>query len=148
MKLSAGMWIVVLDGARGMVLVNEGTALEPRLALHRRFAQSNPPAHEQGPDRPGRLNDSSGNTSAVEIPDPHQKGEDQFVADIVADLEKAAVAGTFDRIVIAAPPVALGVMRKAIGPEVKRRTVKEIPADYVKLPMHDIAAAVAKSLES
>lgn len=148
MKLAASMWVAVLDGAHGLILVNEGTAETPRLTVRRRYDQENPPSHEQGRDQPGRVHEFTGqHRSSVEAPDPHQKAEDRFVAAIAADLEKEAAAEAFERIVIAAPPVALGVMRKAIGPELQRRIVKEISADYVKTPVADIVIAVEKALD-
>lgn len=148
MKLAAGMWVAVIDGARGLILVNEGTALEPKLAVRQSYHQDNPPTHEQGRAKPPRAFDANGtHRSALETPDLHQRAEDEFVAGIVADLEKAAVADAFDKIVIVAPPVALGTIRKAFGNALKPKIVKEISADYVKKPVTDIAAAVQKALE-
>ncbi len=42
MKLKQGLWILVADGARASVFVNEGTAFEPRLQTVRTYAQDNP----------------------------------------------------------------------------------------------------------
>ena len=148
MKLATGMWVAVLDGARGLILVNEGSALEPKLSVKQSYSQDNPPTHEQGRDKPPRAFDSNGtHRSAMEAPDLHQKAEDRFVAGVMADLEKAAVADAFDKIVIVAPPVALGTIRKAFGSALKPKIVKEISADYVKKPVTDIAAAVQEALE-
>ena len=148
MKLAAKTWVAVLDGAHGLILVNEGTAVAPQLALRRRLAQDNPPSREQGRDQPGRVHESMGeHRSSVEAPDPHQKAEDRFVSQIAADLEIDAAAGHFDHIVIVAPPVALGVMRKAFGAELRRRIAKEIAADYTKHPLPAITAAIEKALE-
>lgn len=147
MKLAANMWVAVIDGAHGLILVNEGTAAVPRLAMRRRLEQANPPSHMQGRDHPGRVHESMGqHRSSVEAPDPHQKAEDRFVAGVAAELESDALAGGFDHIVIVAPPVALGVLRKAYGPELQRRISREIAADYVKLPIPEITVAVAKAM--
>lgn len=149
MKLAARMWVAVVDGSHGIILVNEGTALAPRLVVHKRYDQANPSTHEQGRDHPGRVHESKGqHRSSVEVPDLHQRAEDRFVQGIAADLEKLAAAKSFEHIVIVAPPVALGVMRKAFGHEVQRCIAKEIAADYVKKPLADIALAVAKSFDS
>lgn len=148
MKLAAKTWVAVVDGAHGIIFVNEGSAVEPRLAVRKRYGQDNPPSHQQGRDQPGRVHESMGqHRSSVEAPDPHQKAEDRFVTDIVADLEKEAAAKGFEHIVIVAPPVALGVMRKAFGHELQRRIAKEIAADYVKMPVDQITASVVKALD-
>lgn len=148
MKLATNMWVVVLDGAKGLILVNEGTALEPRLKVVRTFQQENPATHEQGRDKPGRMNDSIGqHKSSMEAPDLHQRAEDEFVAGVMAELEKEAAKGAFDKLVLVAPPVALGTVRKEIGAQLKPKIVKEISADYVKKPVADIAKAVQKALE-
>lgn len=149
MKLAADTWVAVLDGARGLILVNQGTAVEPRLATRQVFHQDNPPAHEQGRDRPGRYPDPGGqHRSAVEIPDPHKKAETRFVDQIVQALDKEAASGAFERIVIVAPPVALGDVRKAAGDALRARIIKEIAADWVKMPVPDITAALVKALEA
>ena len=148
MKLASNMWVAVVDGARGLILKNEGTAMAPQLTVLRSYAIDNPMSHEQGRDRPGRFNDASGaHRSSVEIPDPHQKVEDRFVTGIIAELAEDAADGAFDKIVIVAPPVALGVMRKEIGGKLAGLIVKEIAADYVKMPVPEIAKAVQRSLE-
>ena len=148
MKIAAKMWVVVLDGANALFLVNEGNALEPNLRVLRRYDAPNPKSHEMGRDHPGRVHESTGqHRSSVEIPDPHQKAEDSFVTGLAQELEKEAASGAFEHIVIAAPPVALGVLRKAIGPELQRRITKEIAADYTKHTLPAITAAIEKALE-
>lgn len=148
MKLSANMWIAVLDGSKAIVMVNDGTALEPRLSVLHTLAQDNPPTHEQGRDRPGRLSDMSGqHKSSMEAPDLHQRAENAFIAELMKVLEHHAEKGAFEKIVLAAPPVALGMLRREVGHALKPRIVKEIAADYVKMPTQDIARAVRKALE-
>jgi protein required for attachment to host cells len=148
MKLATNMWIAVIDGAKAIVMVNEGTAFEPRLKVLRTMTQDNPPTRDQGRDRPGRMNDMSGpHKSSMEAPDLHQRAEDAFIADVMDALERHAEKGAFEKIVLAAPPVALGTVRKQVGAHLKPRIVKEISADYVKMPTQDIAKAVEKVLE-
>lgn len=149
MKIAADMWIAVVDGGKGLVLVNEGNALEPKLVVRRVEGFDNPPTHEQGRDQPPRAFDAGGtHRSAIETPDLHQKAEDQFVQDFVRVLAAEAAAGAFDQIVIAAPPVALGELRRHVTPDLAKRIVKEIAADYVKMPVADITKAVAKALQA
>ena len=96
MKIKSGMWIVVADGSRGLVLVNEGDALEPSLKVIRVYEQDNPKTSEQGRDRPARSFQSfSDHRSAMAGPDLHRRAEDRFVEQIITDLAKDAEAGAF-----------------------------------------------------
>ena len=148
MKLATDMWIAVIDGAKAIVMVNEGTAFEPRLKVLQTMAHDNPPTRAQGRDRPGRMNDAGpGHKSSMEAPDLHQRAEADFIADVMDAIERHAEKGAFDKIVLAAPPVAMGTVRKEIGAHLKSRIVKEITADYVKMPVTDIAKAVERALE-
>lgn len=150
MKLKQGLWILVADGARASVFVNEGTAFEPRLQTVRTYAQDNPKTSEQGRDKPPRTFDSASTDrrSAFETPDLHQRAEDRFVDGIMADLAKDAADGAFELVVIAAPPVALCAMRKAATASLEQRIALWIDKDLTKEPIPRITDAVVKALES
>lgn len=148
MKLKAGMWVVVADGARGLVLVNENTALEPQLRVIRTYSQDNPKTSEQGRDKPGRAFESTGTRrSATEAPDLHQRAEDRFLAGIAADLDKDVASKAFDHAVVVAPPVALGELRRVAGSDLAGRVVAWIDKDLTKEPIEHITKAVVKALE-
>lgn len=148
MKLAAKTWVLVVDGARGLVLVNEGTAAEPRLETHKTYHLDNSATHEQGRDRPGRVHESTGaRRSATETPDLHQRAEDRFVEGILAELAREAAAGAFKKLVIVAPPIALGKARKSLDPKLAALVVEEIAADYTKMAVPEITAAVVKAME-
>lgn len=140
--------ILVTDGAKALVLRNEGDAITPELKRVRDYSQENPPSRDQGSDKPGRTNDSMGRRSAMEIPDLHQVAEDRFIANIVADMEKDLRAGDFESLIVVAPPVALGVYRKAASPALGKVTVMEIDKDLTKHTSADIATLVTKALEA
>jgi protein required for attachment to host cells len=148
MKIKSGMWIVVADGARGLVLVNEGDALEPSLKVIRVYEQDNPKTSEQGRDRPARSFQSfSDHRSAIAGPDLHRRAEDRFVEQIITDLTRDSEAGAFDDLVIVAPPVALGEMRKAASGNLEKKIVASLDKDLTGHPVPEITAAVAKALE-
>jgi len=148
MKIKSGMWIVVADGARGLVLVNEGNALEPELKVVRVYEQDNPKTSDQGRDKPPRSFQSfSDSRSSIATTDLHQRAEDRFVDQIVADLAKDSAAGAFDDLVIVAPPAALGEMRKAAHGALAKQIVATLDKDLTAHTIPDITAAVAKALE-
>jgi protein required for attachment to host cells len=140
--------VLVTDGGRALVLRNEGDAVTPDLRLVRSYAQENPPAREQGRDKPPRTNDSLGRRSAMEAPDPHQVAEDRFVSQIADDMERDLRAGEFETLIVAAPPVALGVYRKVASPALARVTVLEMGKDLTRHPPSDIATLVMRALEA
>ena len=136
------------DGARGLIFVNDGTALEPELKIVRTYGQDNPKTSDQGRDKPGRTFESVGTRrSSNEAPDLHQRAEDDFVAGIMRDLEKDASSGAFDEIIVAAPPVALGTIRKVAAKLLTERVAFWIDKDLTKEPALQIARLVVKALE-
>lgn len=148
MMLKQGFWVVVADGARATVFVNEGTAFEPRLQTVRSYAQDNPKTSELGDDKPGRAFESTGSRrSSVEAPDLHRRAEDRFVDGIMVDLAKDAAENAFEHVVIVAPPVALGEMRKAADPHLQSRIAMWIDKDLTKEPIPKLTEAVVKALE-
>ena len=147
-RLKTGDWVVVADGARGIVLVNDGTALEPSLSTVRTYGQDNPKTSEQGRDKPPRTFESVGTRrSAAEGPDLHQRAEDRFVADIIADLARDANGNAFANVVIVAPPAALGEMRKVASDGLSARVSAWIDKDLTKEPVPSITKAVIRALE-
>jgi protein required for attachment to host cells len=140
--------VLVTDGARAIVLRNEGDAVTPDLRTVRTHSDKTPAAHDLGPDKPGRTNASTGQISAMEIPDPHQQAEDRFVAGVAAEMERDLRAGEFATLIVVAPPVALGAYRKAVSPAVAKVTLLEIDKDLTRHPAADIAKHVIKALEA
>ena len=75
-KLKHGIWVVVADGEKALFLENKGDGLYPDFVVVQEFAEENPPAREQGSDRPGRFNDGpSPHRSAVADTDWRLQGD-------------------------------------------------------------------------
>jgi protein required for attachment to host cells len=125
--LEHGIWVLVADGEKALFLRNEGDAEYPNLQVVREMNEANPPTHDQGTDRPGRLNDASGDhRSAVEETDWHRIAKERFADEIAERLYRMAHRGDFEKIVLVAPPVVLGEMRHKLHKEVEDRIVGEI----------------------
>ena len=139
--------VLIADGARALVLRNEGDAVSPNLKLVKSYGQDNPPTHEQGADKPGRTNDSLGRRSAMEATDYHRLAEDKFIQQVADDMAKDLAAGAFTELVVVAPPIALGEYRKAASPVLAKATIREIDKDLTKHPVGEIEKLVAKALE-
>jgi protein required for attachment to host cells len=139
-------WILVADGARALLIRNEGSATRPKFALIRRYEQENPTTREQGTDRPGRTNDATTHKSAMEPTDWHQIAEDRFVHEIAEVISTAFERHEFDALVIAAPPIALGEMRKALPDQIRDHVLTEINKDLTHLPLQDLEKVIPKHL--
>jgi protein required for attachment to host cells len=138
-RLKHGAWIVIADGEKALFLQNKGDGLYPDLEVIREIEEENPPTRDQGSDRPGRFNDGpSPHKSAVADTDWHRVAKERFADEIAAKLYKAAHRGDFDQIVLVAPPLVLGEMRKKLHKEVADMVVAEVPKTLTNHPMPEI----------
>jgi protein required for attachment to host cells len=80
MKIAAGTWIVVCDGAKALVLENAGDEKFPNLRTREVFEEPHASTHAQGTDAPGRAQSSTGpGRSAVGQTDWHDQEERRFL---------------------------------------------------------------------
>jgi protein required for attachment to host cells len=127
-------WILVADGARARVFVNEGVGKGVRELSDRAFVGSRLRGREIQSDRPGRTQDRAGHgRHAMEPPtDPQEKAESEFLNDVVAWLTEKGHEGAFDRLVLIAAPRALGEIRQTLPKPLAQKVVGEIAADLTK----------------
>jgi protein required for attachment to host cells len=140
LKIDAGEWIVVCDGAKALVLENTGDTKFPDLRTKEVYGQNDPKTHEIGTDAPGRSFQSVGTMrSAMEQTDWHEQEEQRFLAKLAARLDKAVLAGETKSLVVVAPPKSLGVLRREFSAHVREALKAEIDKDLVKMPIDQIA---------
>jgi protein required for attachment to host cells len=138
-NLKNGIWVMVADGEKALFLRNAGDNKFPNLEVVQEMKQENPPTREQGTDSPGRNNDGpSVHRSAVEDTDWHRLGKERFADEIASRLYKLAHAGEFDDIVLVAPPLVLGAMRKKLHKEVQDKVTAEIPKTLTNHALYEI----------
>jgi protein required for attachment to host cells len=148
-RIKHNTWVVVADGGRALIMRNDGDAQAPQLSVLRKHSEDVPRTREQGTDKPGRTNASVGtNRSAMEQTDWHQQAEDNFMREVADELLADLRRQAFSSLIIAAAPTALGTLRRAMNDEVKAKIVAEIDKDLTKMPTPEIAAALAKALET
>lgn len=144
MQLQHGDWVMVGDGAKALFLRNEGNTLKPALQTVDVMETENAATRDQGTDRPGRaFSSASDRRSAHSQTDWHQLGETRFAGEIADKLYTAAQKGRYARLIIVAPPRALGDLRKAFHKEVSDRIVAEINKDLTMFPPEEIESALA-----
>lgn len=144
-KLAHDAWVVVADGEKALFLRNEGDETYPNLEVLRTLHEENPPTHEQGTDRPGRLSDGPNpHRSAVQETDWHRIEKERFAREIAARLYRAAHRGDYDRLVIVAPPLVMGELRKEMHKEVEDRIVGEVAKTLTNHRVDAIEAIVTR----
>ena len=139
-------WVVLADGARARIVAKEGPGAELKLIYEAEDATAKLPAREIEADRPGRTFDSGGHGDAAaqgrhayEPPtDPRRKQQADFIRAVDEVLDAAASKGSFDRLVLIAPPKALGDLRASLAKHVSRMVSEEIPKDLVDVSIHDL----------
>lgn len=137
--LKHGLWLVVADGEKALFMRNDGDAKFPNFQVFSELSPENAPTREQVSDKPGRLNDGpSPHRSAVQETDRNKVDRMRFADEIAEKLYKAAHAGDFEYIVIAAPPFVLGELRKKLHQVVTEKVVAEVPKTLTNLPVYDI----------
>lgn len=99
-------------------------------------------------ERPGRSFASAGTSrSAIEPKsEPRRMEAFRFLADFSERLCRAADAKSFDRIILVAPPRALGEMRELLPASVKEKVVGEVNEDLVKHPLDAVMTRLADHL--
>jgi|SRR6516164_5582437 protein required for attachment to host cells len=131
--------VLIGDGRKALFLRNHGDEKFPDLRVERVFADSNPPTHEQGTDKPGRAFASvGGRRGAMEETDWHALEEHRFARSVAAALEKLVRESKIKGLVIASPPKTLADLRQALHSDVKKHVIAELAKDLTKHPVNEI----------
>lgn len=131
-------WVLIADGGHAKVLESKrpGSELVP---IDDMIISVELPANRDiGTDRPGRSFESHGRgRHAMESPtDPHRALKRGFARKLGKALQTKLVENRFDRLVLVAPPPALGDLRAVLPKSVRAKIVAELAQDLVKTP-HD-----------
>lgn len=143
-------WIVIADGARGRILVQERIGAPLKHAYDEEDLVGNRAlSHELGSDRPGRSGEKHGHRNTYEPrSDPHEKAEHafcQFIAEIVS---RAALDRRFERLILVAPPHMLGDLRKCLSPHARNLVSGEFAKNWLRLTDGEVAEHLGDALRS
>lgn len=144
-------WIVLADGSRGRILVQERLGEPLRRAFDEEdLSGGRELSHELGDDRPGRFSDGkSGQRHAMEPrADPHDKAERAFCRFVAALVSRAALERRFQRLILVAPPHMLGDLRKALSPHARNLVSAEFAKNWLRFDDVDIARGLGDALKS
>jgi protein required for attachment to host cells len=148
-ELKNGAWVLIADGEKALFLQNMTDGENPHLDVFREEEQENPPNREQAANRRGRFNDGPNvHRSAVEDTDWHQLQKERFAQELADILYKKAHQGSFDHIVLVAPPKTLGELRDELHQEVANKVIGEIPKTLTNHPVDEIEKIVKEELNA
>ena len=142
--LAKGTWVVLVDGEKALICENIGTTRAPRLRLHAKMAQDLEPQRELATDRPGRMPDPGKNQrSAMEETDFNRQAKERFAAEVADRVNRLAAKTEVGRMVIAAPPQLLSVLRGELNGALRGRLIAELPKTLTQHPLSELGARVA-----
>ena len=118
MQLPKGTIVAVADGEKLSLFRNAGNETHPKLT-----PLPVPEVETSNKGSGGRHGSSSAN------PDDKRQDEDSFASGIAAVLNKQAVDGHVENIVVIADPKTLGELRKHYHAKLSAALLKEIPKD-------------------
>jgi protein required for attachment to host cells len=134
-------WIVIADGARARIVKNAGPRHGVEADSNLVFRSEHRKLQEIMADKPGRAFDSVGKgRHAMALgADAVREDERHFLQSLAERLEKEAMANAYDRLILIAPPRALGDLRSFLSKPVKNRVHDEIAKDLTQLPNDRLA---------
>lgn len=149
MRLPHNSLVLVADGRKRMLLRNVGDATHPNLSVEQHDAEDNPPHSDQATDQAGnassvRMSGGAWGRGNMEEVDFQQQAEDRFAADTADTLNKYALEGAFDSLIVIAPPKTLGELRKHYHAEVSARLTAEISKTLTSHPIPEIEKLIAQ----
>lgn len=133
-------WIVVADHQHARFFQNDGPDRGIRpvegVSLDTHLARS----HDLLSDREGRgVSSRAGRRYGVPLrSDPHRQEGLAFIGQVAEVVAKGSSDGAYERLVLVAPPRALGELRKALAAPVRAKVVGELAEDLTKATSPEI----------
>lgn len=134
-------WILVADGKEARIYGNDGPGKGLYRATDRDFRIELPEkTHDIMSDREGRAINPGSHSPQTISPrtDPRDHLAAEFLHNVAAELDAAGDAGLFDRLILIAPPKALGVLRAALGKHTAALVTKDLDKDFVHMPQRNL----------
>ena len=134
-------WVLIANGAQARVLENTGPGKGLNSVSGLSFSQEPLLAQDIVSDKEGRSFSSVGHGRSAYEPktDPVEHREAEFLKSVAEALEKKHREGAFDRLVVAAAPIALGDIRKSLCDGVKKTVLAEVAKDLTNTPTPQLA---------
>lgn len=134
MKLPKNALVAVCDGAKLSLYKNTGDGSHPNLSALPAASVS-----DENMSSGGRHHSSAAN------PDDSTQDEDAYAAGVAALLNKRALSGDIEHLVVVAAPKTLGELRKHWHKALQALLIGELPKDLTGSSPSEIAAAIEKA---
>jgi protein required for attachment to host cells len=133
-------WVLIADGGHAKVFESEGPGTDLAPVQGMVFSVDLPANRDILTDRPGRGFESHGpGRHAMENrSDPHRALKREFAKKLGGILETKLAEKSFDRLVLVAPPPALGDLRDVLPKTVLTKVTAELAQDLVKTPHSEL----------
>ena len=138
------LWYAIADGGRARFVERDENGAFRTVAsfvskdLHSR-------ARDLGTDRPGRVTESAttGRSAMEPRQDPKEAAKEDFVSLVAEELSSEHDRGTFDELMLVAPPGVLTELRHKLAGPVARIVVGDLQKDLTNVPDHELAKHLA-----
>ena len=143
-KIPWESWVVVCDGAKALIMQNAGDNLAMNLKVQETLTQPNVADRDLGAGKPGRSHQANGTSgSAVEETSWHDQAEQDFLKRVAVKLDELVRDKDAKRIVLVAPPRALGQIRPNLRSDTQAAITAEVPKDLTNFPIDQIERHLA-----
>ncbi len=140
-------YILVADGARARLLLSEGRGKPLNEVPGSDIRIDLKPDQELSAERPGRVHEFANvSRHAIERDDLHRREKERFAQSLAEGLDKRLANREYDRLVIAAAPETLGVIRAALSDKVRAVILAEVAKDLTKIPNPQIRPHLGENL--
>ncbi|PRX35126.1 Protein required for attachment to host cells [Meinhardsimonia xiamenensis] len=131
--------VVLIDDEKMKLLENHGVGKGLQPLEEAEFSRKEAEALEYS-DQPGRSFESVGAMRHAMSPEKsvEEQQRDRWLREAMAHLSKRWQKGNFDRLVIAAPPKVLGLVRELLDRPLKEALYAEVAKDLVNVPEREL----------
>jgi len=142
-------WIVLADAASARLFQPAGPRGNWALVAELQHPESRARDSDLVTDRPGRVKQSKGYRSAMESPTPPKKVEiRKFARQLAKALEDGLQKKAYERIILAAPPAFLGLLRSELSDRVRGRIAALVEKDYLHLDQRQARERLEEQLQA
>jgi protein required for attachment to host cells len=141
MRMNNTTWILISDASRARLFAASSRQKPWTLVRELEHPQSRAKGQDIMADKPGRVKQSmgAGSRPAMEpVTPPKEVEAEHFAQQLAAVLEDGHGRNDYARLVLAAPPSFLGLLRKALSTQVGKRVVASVDKDYTQLHERDL----------
>ncbi len=141
-------WIVIADGAHASIFQNDGPGKGIAPTRHTQLTGDTRRSSDIASDALGRTHSRGGHVQSVMEPtsDPHEQAEQEFITHISALLTDACRAQEYQRLILVAPPQALGDLRATLPEDVGALVSGELHKDLTHATIPDITEHLGEVL--